>query len=86
MAKKTEQNDISAMSFEQTISELTGIVEMIEQGDIALQESLDKYERGMLLIKHCREILGKAEKKIEAISASEEEADVEDDESEDVLF
>ena len=73
MAKKGQKNDnISKMSFEQTIKELTGIVSKIEQGQIPLQDSLEQYERGMALIKHCREILGKAEKRIEKISGSQE--------------
>ena len=56
------------MSFEQAIKELTSIVEKIELGQTPLQESLSQYEKGMELIKHCREILQKAEEKIEKIS------------------
>lgn len=72
MAKKEQKNDISKMSFEQTIGELTSIVSKIEQGQIPLQDSLQQYERGMVLIKHCREILGKAEKRIEKISQTDQ--------------
>jgi len=68
MAKNNEKDDISKMSFEQAIKELTGIVGRIEQGEIALQDSLEQYERGMTLIKHCRGILQRAEKRIEKIS------------------
>jgi exodeoxyribonuclease VII small subunit len=56
------------MSFEQAIDELTEIVDSIEEGEITLQQSLKQYERGMNLIKHCREILSGAEKRIEEIS------------------
>ncbi|MCK4887265.1 MAG: exodeoxyribonuclease VII small subunit [Planctomycetes bacterium] len=63
------QKDVNELSFEETISQLTGIVSQIEQGQIPLQESIEKYERGMTLIKHCRSILTQAEKKIEEISA-----------------
>jgi len=68
MAKGKNQNDISKLGFEQAIKELGGIVQKIEQGEIALQDSLSQYERGMALIKHCRGILQKAEKRIEKIS------------------
>lgn len=68
MAKNEKKTDISNMSFEQAIKELTGIVEQIEQGEIPLERSLQQYERGMALIKHCRTILQKAEKRIEKIS------------------
>ena len=71
MAEKKQKNDVSQMGFEQTIKELTGIVEKIEQGRIPLQDSLEQYERGMILIKHCRRILEKAEKRIEKISAEQ---------------
>jgi len=68
MAKNKSQNDLSKLSFEQAIKELTSIVEKIERGEIPLQDSLQQYERGMALIKHCRTILAKAEKRIEKIS------------------
>jgi exodeoxyribonuclease VII small subunit len=68
MAKGKNQNDIDKLSFEQAIKELTSIVGKIEQGEIPLQDSLTQYEKGMALIKHCREILQKAEKRIETIS------------------
>jgi exodeoxyribonuclease VII small subunit len=68
MAEKKENNDISKLSFEQAIKKLTDIVSKIEQGQISLEQSLAQYEQGMELIKHCRAILQKAEKKIEEIS------------------
>ena len=71
MAKNNQKNDIGKMSFEEAIKELTGIVGKIEKGEIALQDSLKQYERGMALIKHCRDILQKAEKRIEKISEAE---------------
>jgi exodeoxyribonuclease VII small subunit len=70
-----ESNDISKMSFEDAIKELTAIVNKIEQGEIALQDSLDQYEKGMALIKHCRTILQKAEKRIDKLTKQEESED-----------
>ncbi len=75
MTDKKQQNDISKLSFEEAIKELTSIVGRIEQGEIALQDSLQQYEKGMALIKHCRTILQKAEKRIEKISAEEKTED-----------
>lgn len=71
MAKSKNQNDISKLSFEQAIKELTSIVSKIEQGQIPLADSINQYERGMALIKHCRSILEKAERRIEKISEEE---------------
>jgi len=75
MAKDKSQNDISKLSFEQAIKELTSIVEKIEQGEIPLQDSLAQYEKGMALIKHCRTILQTAEQRIEKISKEEKSED-----------
>ena len=70
--KKENNNDISKLSFEQAIKKLTDIVGKIEDGQISLEQSLTQYEQGMELIKHCRGILQKAEKKIEEISKEKE--------------
>ncbi|MFA5293849.1 MAG: exodeoxyribonuclease VII small subunit [Phycisphaerae bacterium] len=72
MAEKKENNDINNLSFEQAIKKLTDIVSKIEDGQISLEQSLTQYEQGMELIKHCRGILQKAEKKIEEISKEKE--------------
>ncbi len=72
MAKGKQKNDIGELGFEEAINKLTDIVGKIEQGQIPLQDSLQQYERGMALIKHCRQILQKAEKRIEKISESED--------------
>jgi exodeoxyribonuclease VII small subunit len=68
MAKNEEKNDITKLSFEEAIKTLTDIVTKIEQGQIPLEQSLDQYERGMGLIKHCRGILQDAEKRIDKIT------------------
>jgi len=73
MAKNEKKNDIGKMNFEGAIGELGGIVSKIEKGEIALQDSLKDYERGMALITHCRGILQRAEKRIEKISKEEKD-------------
>lgn len=72
MPDKKKKDDISKLSFEAAIKELTSIVGKIEQGEIPLQDSLTQYERGMSLIQHCQTILKKAEKRIEKISQPEQ--------------
>jgi exodeoxyribonuclease VII small subunit len=68
MAKNEEKNDISKLGFEEAIKMLTEIVTKIEQGQIPLEASLDQYEKGMGLIRHCRGILQDAEKRIDKIT------------------
>ena len=72
MADKMQKNDVGKLSFEEAITGLTDIVGRIEQGLTPLQDSLEQYERGMALIKHCRTILQKAEQRIEKITKEEE--------------
>lgn len=74
MAGQKPKNEIGKLSFEEAIKELTDIVGKIEQGEIALQDSLQQYEKGMALIKHCRTILKQAEERIEKISQPQEES------------
>ena len=68
MADKKQKNDIGELSFEEAITGLTDIVGKIEQGQIPLQDSLEQYEKGMALIKHCRTVLQNAEERIEKIT------------------
>lgn len=71
MAEKKPKDDVSKLNFEDSIKQLKEIVEQIEQGEIPLQDSLEKYEKGMTLIKHCRTVLQQAEERIEKISREE---------------
>ena len=57
-------------SFEDALRELETILADIEGGELGLEDSLAKYERGTLLIQHCRGVLGAAEKQIELLSKS----------------
>src|SRR3954464_12558345 len=55
-------------NFEEALRELEQILSDIEGGDVGLEDSLVKYERGNFLIQHCRGILGSAEKQIEILT------------------
>jgi exodeoxyribonuclease VII small subunit len=57
-------------SFEDALRELETILADIEGGELGLEDSLAKYERGTFLIQHCRGVLGTAEKQIELLSKS----------------
>jgi exodeoxyribonuclease VII small subunit len=67
MAKK---NQPTPKNFEEALRELESILAEIEAGEVGLEESLIKYERGNFLIQHCRSVLGAAEKQIELLSRS----------------
>ncbi len=65
MAKK---NLLPPKDFAEALKELEEIVGQIERGEVGLEESLAKYERGSFLIQHCTGVLNEAEKKIELIA------------------
>ena len=59
--------DISAMSFEQALAELEAIVNKLESGEAALEQSIEMYERGALLKAHCEAKLEAARLRVEKI-------------------
>lgn len=59
--------DISAMSFEDALSELEQIVSKLERGDTALEQSIEIYERGAALKAHCDTKLKAAQLKVDKI-------------------
>jgi len=65
MSKKPQP---APKSFEDALRELEQILSEIEGGQVGLEESLVKYERGNFLIQHCRAILGSAEQQIEILT------------------
>jgi exodeoxyribonuclease VII small subunit len=75
MAKRSTTAQQAPKSFEDALRELEQILSQIEGGDVGLEESLVKYERGNFLIQYCRGVLNSAEKQIEAMSKSTEPAE-----------
>lgn len=67
MTTSTTTADVSALSFEQAVEELEKIVAALERGDVALDKSIEIYERGEALKKHCERLLNAAENRIEKI-------------------
>ncbi|MCP8897162.1 exodeoxyribonuclease VII small subunit [Shinella daejeonensis] len=59
--------DVSALTFEQAVEELEKIVAALERGDVPLDRSIEIYERGEALKKHCDALLSAAESRIEKI-------------------
>jgi exodeoxyribonuclease VII small subunit len=54
--------------FEAAIAELETIVKKLEEGDLALETSLQLYERGVQLSRFCHAQLEQAEKRIEILN------------------
>ncbi|MFN4064016.1 exodeoxyribonuclease VII small subunit [Azoarcus communis] len=51
-------------SFEAAVAELEAIVQQMESGSLPLEEALERYQRGIVLLKHCQETLESAEQRV----------------------
>lgn len=58
---------VEKMSFEEALRELETIVRQLEQGDVELEQSIEIYERGAALKKHCQARLDAADLKVKQI-------------------
>ncbi len=62
--------EIAKMPFEAALAELESIVDKLEKGAVALEDSITLYERGEALKAHCDRLLKNAEMRIEKIALS----------------
>ena len=56
------------VSFETALEQLEKIVEELEDGEIGLEASLQRYEDGVKLLRQCYDILQHAERRIELLT------------------
>jgi exodeoxyribonuclease VII small subunit len=67
----TDQNKspkkLPDLAFEEQMQRLEEIVEILDDGEAALDEMLSLYEEGMKRSQYCREYLEKAEQKVTII-------------------
>lgn len=54
-------------SFEIAVSELETIVQQMEAGSLTLEDALERYQRGVNLLKYCQDTLGAAEQRIRVL-------------------
>ncbi|CAM3584075.1 MULTISPECIES: exodeoxyribonuclease VII small subunit [Vibrio] len=70
MASKKPEN----MSFEAAIEELDLIVEHLEKGDLALEDALKKFERGVTLAREGQAKLNDAEQRVSILLNNDDSA------------
>lgn len=70
MAKRA--SDIDKLKYEEAIEQLEALLEQIDSGEIGLEEALKQYERGVALIKRCRGVLDRVEKRIGELKLTED--------------
>ncbi|MFW5999274.1 MAG: exodeoxyribonuclease VII small subunit [Halanaerobiaceae bacterium] len=61
------------LEFEEALAELEEVVSALEQGGLPLEKALEKFTRGVELVKFCRGELDRAEKKIEMVVKENDE-------------
>lgn len=56
------------LNFEQALEKLQGSVKALEGGELSLEDSLKRFEEGILLSRVCHEYLKDAEQKVEVLT------------------
>ncbi|MCL2589471.1 MAG: exodeoxyribonuclease VII small subunit [Betaproteobacteria bacterium] len=54
-------------TFEAAVSELETIVRQMETGTLPLEQALEQYRRGIVLLRHCQDRLDAAEQQIRVL-------------------
>lgn len=74
MSEETLQNandqsvsSVEGLTFREAMTELNGIVEALESNTLELEESLVKYERGIVLLRFLKESLTSAQQKVDVL-------------------
>jgi exodeoxyribonuclease VII small subunit len=67
MTESSIPADIAAMSFEDALAELEGIVRRLEGGQVRLDDAIQSYERGAQLKRHCEQKLSEAQQRVDRI-------------------
>lgn len=58
------------IDLEKSLSQLEGIVEELESGDLSLEQAMKKFEEGIKLTRGCQAALKDAEQKVEILLKS----------------
>lgn len=61
--------------FEDGLATLEEIVSRLEAGDMPLQETLELYEKGVAIARHCQELLDQAELRVTQLVEEEGETE-----------
>ena len=63
------------LKYEDAVKKLEGIVEKLEKGDLALEETIKLYDEATKLSGYCTAMLDNAKLKIQELSESKEDSD-----------
>lgn len=57
----------AALDFEQSLTNLQVLVELLENGELSLEDSLTAFEQGIRLTRECQSALAQAEQKVQVL-------------------
>ncbi|MBL8860676.1 MAG: exodeoxyribonuclease VII small subunit [Planctomycetes bacterium] len=69
MSPKTPSPEPAAPSFDSRLQRLEALVAELEQGGLALEPAIERYQEGVGLLRECRAVLQALEKRVEELSA-----------------
>lgn len=55
------------IEFEQSLAQLEQLVQKLESGDLALEDSLQAFETGVALVRQCQQSLQTAEQRVQKL-------------------
>lgn len=67
-----KQKAVEELMLEEAMAELEQLSQQMEQQDITMERSMELYERGLLLAKHCRQKLEAYQKRIAILENGQE--------------
>lgn len=75
-AKQADSDNRSLTEFEHSLAELEALVESLETGDLSLEDSLKKFERGVALARTCQNALKTAELRVRQLVENDDETEI----------
>jgi exodeoxyribonuclease VII small subunit len=60
-------DEACALTYEQALAELEGLVQRMEAGQMPLEQMLDSYKRGAVLLELCRSRLAAVEQQVKVL-------------------
>lgn len=64
---KHEETEFAGLTFEQAFERLEAAIQALDDGDLALDEALARFEEGTRLMRYCARLLDQAELRVQQL-------------------
>ena len=81
MSKNKESANAQGINLDDAMADLEKLVAQMEEGDLSLDESLQAFERGVMLTRQCQQALSQAELRVQALTDTDTLIDLDPDAS-----